>query len=178
MPESPNPTEAARPLSARKTRLRSLYDRWAPRRDEFISRNRYFHEDDQRFLRFLIPEGLNVLEIGCGSGALLAALKPARGLGVDLSGRMVEVARAAHPDLDFAEGDIEDEAFVATLGGPFDVIVIADTIGMLDDCQATLASLHRLCHRDTRMVVAYHNYLWEPALRLAEAARLRACPSH
>ncbi len=173
MPESANPTEASRPLSARKTKLRSLYDRWAPRRDEFIAKNRYFHEDDQRFLRFLIPEGLRVLEIGCGSGALLAALKPARGLGVDLSARMVEVARAAHPELEFAEGDIEDEAFVSNLGGPFDVIVMADTIGMLDDCQATLASLHRLCHRDTRLVVAYHNYLWEPGLRLAERLEAR-----
>ncbi len=173
MPESSNSTEASRPLSARKTKLRSLYDRWAPRRDEFIAKNRYFHEDDQRFLRFLIPEGLNVLEIGCGSGALLAALKPAHGLGVDLSSRMIDVARAAHPELEFAEGDIEDEAFVANLGGPFDVIVMADTIGMLDDCQATLASLHRLCHRDTRMVIAYHNYLWEPALRLAERLEAR-----
>ncbi len=173
MPESSNPTAATRPLSARKTKLRSLYDRWAPRRDEFIAKNRYFHEDDQRFLRFLIPEGLKVLEIGCGSGALLAALKPAFGLGVDLSPRMVEVARASHPGLEFAEGDIEDEAFVSTLGGPFDVIVMADTIGMLDDCQATLASLHRLCHRDTRLVVAYHNYLWEPGLRLAERLEAR-----
>ncbi len=173
MPEEAHPTAPSRPLSARKTKLRSLYDRWAPRRDEFIAKNRYFHEDDQRFLRFLIPEGLKVLEIGCGSGALLAALKPARGLGVDLSGRMVEVARAAHPELEFAEGDIEDADFVAKLGGPFDVIVMADTIGMLDDCQAVLASLHRLCHRDTRFVVAYHNYLWEPALRLAERLEAR-----
>ncbi len=173
MPEEAHPTAPSRPLSARKTKLRSLYDRWAPRRDEFIAKNRYFHEDDQRFLRFLIPEGLKVLEIGCGSGALLAALKPARGLGVDLSSRMVEVARAAHPGLEFAEGDIEDADFVAKLGGPFDVIVMADTIGMLDDCQATLASLHRLCHRDTRLVVAYHNYLWEPALRLAERLEAR-----
>ena len=173
MPESANPNAAARPLSARKTALRALYDRWAPRREEFIARNRYFHEDDQRYLRFLIPEGLKVLEIGCGSGALLAALKPARGLGVDLSPRMIEVARAAHPELEFAAGDIEGQDFVESLGGPFDVIVMADTIGMLDDCQTTLAGLHRLCHRDTRLVVAYHNYLWEPALRLAERLEAR-----
>ena len=164
---------AARPISARKAKLRDLGDRWAPRRDEFIDKNRYFHADDQRYLRFLIPAGQAVLEIGCGTGALLDALKPSRGVGVDLSPRMVEIARAAHPALEFIAGDIEDESVVEALQGPFDVILLADTIGMLDDCQATLASLHRLCHRDTRLVIAYHNYLWEPALRLAEILRLR-----
>src|SRR5665213_3104461 len=130
MPE-PTAPAATRPISARKQLLRELSDRFAARRDEFIARNRAFHEDDRRYLKFLIPPGQNVLEIGCGTGGLLAA------------------------------------------SGPFDAIVLADTIGMLDDCQATLAGLHPLCHRDTRLIVAYHNYLWEPVLRLAEKTGLR-----
>jgi SAM-dependent methyltransferase len=173
MPEATTETVAERPLSPRKAALRDLADRWAPRRNRFIERNRAFHEDEFRYLRFLVPEGLDVLEVGCSTGRLLAELRPARGVGVDLSSRMVEIARADHPQLRFAVGDIEDPAVVASLGGPFDVIVMAGTIGLLEDCQATLASLRRLCHGDTRLVIAYHNYLWEPVLRLAEAMRLR-----
>ena len=171
MPEDATP--AARPLSPRKQRLRELSDRWAPERDAFIAKNRAFHDDDRRYLAFLIPEGLRVLEIGCGTGGLLAALKPAQGVGVDISEAMVARARAAHPELGFVVGDIEDPAIVARLEGPFDVIVIADAIGMLDDCQAMFQSLKSLCVPDTRVVVAYHNYLWEPVLRLAEALKLR-----
>jgi SAM-dependent methyltransferase len=47
--------------------------------------------------RFLVPPGLRVLEIGCGSGDLLAALKPAHGVGVDFSPAMVARAAARHP---------------------------------------------------------------------------------
>ncbi|HYL48622.1 MAG TPA: glycosyltransferase [Stellaceae bacterium] len=168
-----NATTGTRPLSPRKQRLREISDRWAPERDAFIAKNQAFHDDDRRYLGFLIPEGQRVLEIGCGTGGLLAALKPATGVGVDISEPMIARARTAFPAFDFVVGDIEDPATVAALPGPFDAIVIADAIGMLDDCQATFQSLQALCHPDTRLVVAYHNYLWEPVLRLAEALKLR-----
>jgi SAM-dependent methyltransferase len=168
----------SRPLSPRKAELRALADRMAPQRDRFLARNRAFHAAEYRYLRFLIAEGLKVLEVGCGTGRLLAELRPARGVGVDLSPRMVELARAAHPGLEFVAGDIEDPALIAALDGPYDAIVLAGTIGLLEDCQATLAQLRHLCHADTRVVIAYHNYLWEPALRLAAAFGWRMPEPH
>jgi hypothetical protein len=57
---------------------------------------------------------------------------------------------------------------VASLEGPFDVIVLSDTIGSMEDCQATLESLHGLCTPDTRIVIAYYSRLWEPLLRAGE----------
>jgi SAM-dependent methyltransferase len=161
------------PMSNRKTAIRDVADTWATRRNAFIERNKAFHDDEIRYLRFVIPEGARVLEVGCGTGQLLAALRPARGVGVDLSEKMIAVARTDFPHLEFVIGDIEDPAVVESLGGPFDAIVIADTIGLLEDCQSTLAGLHRLCHPDTRLVIAYHSYLWEPILKLAERTGLR-----
>jgi SAM-dependent methyltransferase len=162
-----------RPLSPRKSALRALADRMAPLRNRFLARNRAFHAAEERYLRFLMPDGLRVLEVGCGTGRLLAALRPARGVGVDLSPRMVEIARADFPGLEFVMGDIEDPALIAALEGPFDVILMAGTIGLLEDCQTTLAQLRPLCHGDTRIIIAYHNFLWEPLLRLAEALHWR-----
>ena len=43
------------------------------------------------------------------------------------------------------------------LEGPFDVIVMSDTIGALDDCLETFRSLHRLCSADTRIIVVYYS---------------------
>src|SRR5262249_49897569 len=82
-------------------------------------------------------------------------------------------ARQAHPDLTFLVGDIEDAAFVRSLPGPFDVIVVVDTLGALDDCQAMFANLHDLCTRETRVVVGYFSHLWYPALKLAEATGMK-----
>ena len=154
--------------SCRKARVLEMAERLAPERDRWIERNAFFYQQDRDYMRFLITEGLRVADLGCGTGRLLAALKPAYGVGVDISPAMIDVARRNHPDLEFVIGDIEDPAVIASLGAPFDVIVLSDTIGSLDDCQATFESLHRLCTPDTRIVVAYYSRLWEPLLRAAE----------
>ena len=52
--------------------------------------NRFYQRLLQRYFTFLIPPGQRVLEIGCSLGDLLAAVKPARGVGVDFS----EIGRA------------------------------------------------------------------------------------
>ena len=56
---------------------------------------------------------------------------------------------------------------------PFDVILLADTIGFLDDIQHTFELLHPICTSETRVVVSYHSRLWEPVLRVAELCRLK-----
>ena len=67
--------------------------------------------------------GLAVLDAGCGTGYLSAKLRDrgARVTGVDLAGRMIEIARSDHPDIDF-RGDSCPE--FATLGdGQFDLLI-------------------------------------------------------
>lgn len=155
-------------VAERKNAMCALFNRLASERDAWIARNAFFYADDRRYMRFLIPEGLRVLDIGCGTGDLLAALRPAHGVGLDFSERMVEVARQRHPEHEFVVGDIENPAVIEALPGPFDVIVINDTIGYFDDCQKVFQQLHRLCTPDTRLVIAYYSKLWEPLLRLAE----------
>lgn len=151
-----------------KAAVRHWADQVAPRREQWIKRNRFFYDEDVRMMRFLVPDGLRVLELGCGTGHLLAALRPSVGVGIDLSPRMVEEARAAHPDLEFLEGDVEDPEVIAGLGATFDVIVLSDVLAHLADIQKTLAALHPVCGPHTRIVIAYHSHLWEPSLRLAE----------
>ncbi len=157
----------------RKRAIRTLTDRLAPDRERWIARNAFFHDEDLRYLEFLVPAGRDVLDLGCGIGRTLAGLAPKRGVGVDFSEATIEVARAAHPDIEFVCGDIEDPATLATLEGPFDVVLIADTLAALEDCQALLEGLHRLCHAETRVVIANSSPLWEPVLVLAEEFGLR-----
>jgi SAM-dependent methyltransferase len=156
------PAPVRRPYSPRKQRALELAERLAPERDGWIARQRFFFEEDWRYLRFLVPAGQRVLDLGCGTGALLDRLKPAYGVGIDFSRAMVETARANHPHLTFIHGDVEDLDSLRALQEPFDVIVISDTVGTLDDCLATFQSLHRLCSADTRIIVVYHSRLWEP----------------
>jgi SAM-dependent methyltransferase len=160
-------------MSARKQEVRRLADACAPERREWLKRAAFFHDEDLLYLKFLIPAGARVLELGCGTGELLAALKPSFGVGVDFSEGMIAQARAAHPGLTFVLGDVEDAAFVRSLPGPFDAIVVVDALGSLDDCQTMFESLHTLCTRETRLVIGHFSHLWYPALKLSEAAGLK-----
>src|ERR1039457_4278712 len=82
---------------------RAFYDQRAALRGRETGRHY------QRLLRqqyaFWVPPGLRVLEVGCGLGDLLAAVKPARGVGVDFSPAMIALARQRHPELEFHVAD-------------------------------------------------------------------------
>jgi SAM-dependent methyltransferase len=160
-------------LSARKQEIQRRSDAAAPERAKWRRRAAFFHSEDLHFLKFLIPAGARVLELGCNTGELLAALKPSFGVGVDLSGASIEQARQSHPELTFRVGDIEAPDFVKSLPGPFDYILIVDTLGSLDDCQLMFENLHSLCTRETRLIVSYFSHLWYPLLKLAEAIGLK-----
>ena len=159
--------------SPRKAAMIAWMDRVAEKRESWLRRNDYFHIEHQRYLQFLIPKGARVLDLGCGTGHLLAALEPSDGVGVDFSASMIEIARENFPNHTFEIGDAEDPDTIAKLEGTFDVIVVSDTIGYFDDCERALRNLHRLCTPDTRIVIAYYSRYWEPVLRLAEIFGLK-----
>ena len=119
--------------------------------------------------RQLIPPGLRVVEIGSGSGDLLAALQPSAGLGVDFSLEMVGWARERHADLQFI---VADAHRLDGIEGPFDAIVLSDLLNDVWDVQAVLGQLQRLCGRATRLVLNVYSHLWEAPLRLAAACGL------
>jgi SAM-dependent methyltransferase len=136
--------------------------------------NSAYYADDRNFMRFLIPPGKRVLELGCGHGDLLAALQPSHGVGIDFSPTAVGKAQIRHPGLQFVVGDIEDRSTLFAIDGPFDYIVIADTIGMLDNIDGTLASVQHLCEPTTRVVISYYSQLWRPILKVGELLKLKS----
>src|SRR5207249_8151187 len=64
-------------VEEKKKAIRERFDTLAGQRERWQRKSRYYYQDQQRYFRFLVPEGLRVLEVGCGLGDLLATLKPA-----------------------------------------------------------------------------------------------------
>src|SRR3982074_3766286 len=169
-------SDATASLQLSSQRKRDLLDHFEANGDElerWREFNAAYHDDDRKFMRFLVPPGKRVLELGCGNGHMLAALEPSFGVGVDFSPKTIAKARTLYPHLNFVQGDVEDPAAVASIEGPFDYIVLADTIGLLEDIDGTLRLVHQLCAPSTRIIIAYYSHLWEPVLKLAEALHLR-----
>ena len=157
----------------RKKQIQQKSDELAKNRDKWVKKNNYFYSNDHSYMQFLVGEGKRVLELGCGTGQLLNKLIPSYGVGVDLSANMVSIAQQNYPNLEFIQGDLEDENLISSLQGPFDFIILSDTIGYLDDCENAFAGLHSLCTPDTRLIISYYSWRWQPILTLGEKIGLK-----
>jgi SAM-dependent methyltransferase len=157
----------AREAGARDRRV-AEYDRFAAERDRWRAKNAAYYRNIERLVRFVVPPGANVLEIGCSTGELLAALAPKRGTGIDISPSLVDIARRKYPHLEFAVADAETLDAPELAQRTFDYIVMSDVVGSLHDVWSAFRALRRVCHARTRIVVTYYNFAWEPVLRLGE----------
>ena len=125
----------------------------------------YYRNRLQVTYRHLIPEGASVLEIGCARGELLSVLKPSVGVGVDFCPEALDVARVAHPHLEFVLAD----AHHLDLGPrTFDYIIVSELVNDLWDVQAVLSRLQPYCAAHTRLLFNFYSHLWNAPLRLAQ----------
>ena len=153
-----------------QTRM-AQWDSVARMRDSWRGWGGSYHRRLAEVYRFLVSPGQRVLEIGCGFGELLAAVEPARGLGVDFSAEMVKRAITRHPDLEFVHADAHDLSF---LKETFDVIILSDLANDAWDVQRVLEQIRPLCVPRTRVILNVYSNLWQTVLTLAQRLRLAA----
>jgi|694.fasta_scaffold79792_2 ubiquinone/menaquinone biosynthesis C-methylase UbiE len=161
-----------------KAEIKQYFDKIALELDKWNRRNQYYYQDIHKLHKFIIPSGSNVLEIGCGTGDLLAATNPKLGVGIDFSEAVISLAKEKYPDLEFYCIDAENiDANILKnspiLSSKFDFIILAGVLGYLTDIQAVMERLKIFCHPRTRIVLVFHNFLWEPILRFAEKINQR-----
>ena len=148
--------------------LRRFYDRVRTGvRDRWVD---YAYIRIKQRLAAIIPKESRVLDIGCATGDILAHLRPAYGIGVDLNAGMIAEAAKRYPDLQFVQMRGED---ISKLGETFDHIVISQTLDEIYDLQALLLAVQSVCHARTRLIVVIHSRLWQPLLTLLEWLRLK-----
>lgn len=159
-----------------KESIKEYFESIANRRTVWNKRNRFYHQSIENYVAFIIPAGSRVLEVGCGTGELLKSVKPAFGVGVDFSGKMIEIAASSYPDLLFRQHDIEAISFIEGLNlsmQQFDYIILSDLLHVLWDVQKALNNLKKFCHPGTRIIITNYNFLWEPVLKLGELTGLK-----
>jgi 2-polyprenyl-3-methyl-5-hydroxy-6-metoxy-1,4-benzoquinol methylase len=90
---------------------------------------------------FLIPAEARVLEVGCGAGDLLHLIRAKVKIGIDLSPERIARAKASYPLLDVRLANVETGLLPE---GPFDVIVISDTLNYTADVEVLLKAAPRV----------------------------------
>src|SRR5438270_5858571 len=124
-----------------------------------------------RYYNFIITSDATVLEVGCGSGYLLAELHYKRAVGVDISSQQIEEARRRIPDGEF---HIQSGEQLVLTGEQFDYIIVSDTLNLVADVQQVLHRLQTVAHHRTRLVLSFHSALWRPIFYAATRLGLKA----
>lgn len=153
-----------------KKSISDYFNQQAPLRESWKKRNWYYHRVIENLMRFLIPAGSSVFEVGSGTGDLLASVGAKRSVGIDISPQMVAEARKKYPAMDFRVMDAERMA----LSDQYSYIIISDVLGHINDIERLFHNLKKVSHARTRVVITHFNYLWEPILLLAETFGLKA----
>ncbi|MEW6556595.1 MAG: glycosyltransferase [Elusimicrobiota bacterium] len=152
-----------------KSEIISYFNQSAKTRNYWRKRNWYYHKELERFFSFIIPENSSVLEIGCGTGDLLANLKPKNGTGIDISEQMIKIAKEKYSYLEFYVDDIEN----LTIDKKFDYLILQDLIGHLSDVWLAFRNLKKVTTSQTRVIITYYNHFWEPIIFFAEKIGLK-----
>jgi SAM-dependent methyltransferase len=142
-----------------------------PRSFWFRARNRLIISTMGRYF----PEARSVLEVGCGTGFVLAALRDAfprvRLVGTELFDEGLEVARRRlPPDVELLRLDITDEI---PFDEEFDVVGAFDVLEHVEDDGAALAGIWTSVHRGggTIILVPQHPWLWSASDTFAHHVR-------
>jgi homoserine O-acetyltransferase len=117
----------------------------------------------------LIPPGASVLDLGCGSGKLLARLKEEnhrRLMGVELDEK--KILAALRRNLDVVQANL-NQGLRAFAGRQFDCVVLSQTLQAVYDVEAVINEMLRVGHTG---IVSFPNFAYHKLRRmLAENGR-------
>jgi ubiquinone/menaquinone biosynthesis C-methylase UbiE len=147
----------------------SHWDAVARKRDSWRGMGLWYHRRIEEVYRFLISPRGRVLEIGSGSGDLLAAVQPRAGMGVDFSAEQVRRARERYPEIEFIQADAHD---LSLIKGNFDAIILSDLINELWDVQQVLEQIRPFCTSRTRIIINFYSRFWETPLQITQLLNL------
>ena len=147
----------------------SHWDAIARKRDSWRGMGIWYHHRLAEVYRFLVNPGQRILEVGCGTGNLLAELEPSYGLGIDISSELLERGRRAHPHLHLMQADAHD---ISSIQETFDIIILSDLVNELWDVQQVLEQIKPLCTPRTRLIFNFYSRGWEVPLYLTQLLNL------
>ncbi len=151
----------------RRAHFESIAADW----DHWRGKNRYYHDRLTEFVAGVVAPGGKLLDVGAGTGDLLAALPSEQGIGLNLGKELNEEAKRKYPDLDFRTFDIDNielpDGFVA------DHVVMVNMLDHVHDIWDLLESLAPHVGDHSLLVLTSTNPLWAPVLRLGSRLHMR-----
>lgn len=140
------------------------FENLAPNYTRYKKRFKYYWKDIANYFNYFIHPQQKILAIGCGNGDLLHEINGTHKTGIDFSPAMIAEAKKNYPAINFIAMDAEK----LELDQQYDVVILSNVIGYLDNILNVLLQIQKVSHDGTRIIISHYNYLWEPVLRFGE----------
>ena len=147
----------------------AYFEEQAAHEIQYKRKHWYYWQQITDYLNYFTHPANSVLEVGCGTGELLAGVQGNYKTGIDFSPAMIDIARLSYPELEFHAMAAENIDLVKK----YDTIIISNLVGYLNDIEAVFEQLHKVSHPRTKVIVSYFNFLWQPLLQLSENLGLK-----
>src|SRR4029077_63592 len=131
--EAPTGRAPAEPAMAHREAIRAFGEAHYDALSASRKRNGYFHRCLTRVVAHHVLPDSRVLDIGCGSGDMLSALRPAYGVGIDISSKAIADGRTRHPHLHFHELAAEDLGQLSVASEGFDYVILSGVLPQFYD---------------------------------------------
>jgi ubiquinone/menaquinone biosynthesis C-methylase UbiE len=131
----------------------------------------YYWNEITNYLSYFAHEDSSALEVGCGSGDLIASIPGSVKTGIDFSEEQIGWAKEKHSksNTEFLVMDANN----IQLNRTYDLIILSNLIGYVDDIENVLQQVKKCCHANTKIIVQYYNSFWEPVIKFAEVIGLK-----
>lgn len=139
-----------------KTKVEKHFDRIAKDYDSYTKKRDLHYMTLKKLLRNIIPPGKKVFEVGCGTGDILAYLKPIEGYGIDISSEMIKIANIKYSKKTHIKFSTKWPY------KRYDYIFMSDVIEHLERPLATFQKISKLMGPKTTFINTMMNPVWEP----------------
>ncbi len=145
-----------------------------------ISHSYDYYKSKNKYLKLLIkslivnPDKKSILDCGCGTGEVLDYLMPLKGVGLDVSSKMINLAAKKYTNkqnLIFKRRDIEQDRIDIDVG--YDYVLLIDILEHLNNPPLVLGNIKKAMQQETKLIIITANKKWSFLLLLFEKLKLK-----
>jgi ubiquinone/menaquinone biosynthesis C-methylase UbiE len=138
------------------TPVEKHFDEIAKDYDRYTKKRSLHYSSLKKLLKRLIPPERKVFEVGCGTGDILASLSPVKGYGLDISSKMINIAKfkyRVNKNLEFSTNWPEKR---------FDYIFMSDVIEHLESPLVIFRKISKCMKKNSLFICTMMNPIWIP----------------
>ena len=157
-------------MDGREQSIKAQFDSLADSYGDVKGQNLYYYETLLSVIQKHTEEADSpLLEIGCGSGGILAAVSNVPGVGIDLSEKMVSMASKRYPEHNFQCQKLGR----IRIDQRFKTILLPDVLEYIDDLDSAFSNIRSLMDYEGRLILTTPNPGWLAILSLATRLGLK-----